>query len=187
MQLSKVPEEMTNIDNYPSRRPQIANLIVEEAITNVFAKYGNFADIFSLTLKSTTMLSNWSMPTNLSNHLSHLQILLSFSSRSRMNFFGCMSIIETLIMFLAISILIVRVVTIVMTVSMAMIGLILQDKLGKVWFFQENFLLADICLVLEMLFFNLSNALAKAKLIWRTYIAANTLLVEGFIRKRFAS
>ena len=63
----------------------------------------------------------------------------------------------------------------------------LQDKLGKVWFFQKTFLLADTNLVLGMPFFTLSSALAEGQLFWRTYTAADTLLVKGSVRKRFAS
>ena len=37
---------------YPSRRPQIAGLIAEEAPTKVSVEYGNFADVFSLDLAS---------------------------------------------------------------------------------------------------------------------------------------
>ena len=53
-----------NADVYPSRRPQIADLIAEEAPTNVLAKYANFADVTSLIQGSTTMLSSWSMVSN---------------------------------------------------------------------------------------------------------------------------
>ena len=46
------------------------------------------------TLESTTVLSNWSMPTDLLDHPSHLQVLLSFSTGSRTDPFGFVSIIE---------------------------------------------------------------------------------------------
>ena len=39
--------ESSLLDVYPSRRPQISGLIAEEAYTKVFAKYSNFADVFS--------------------------------------------------------------------------------------------------------------------------------------------
>ena len=107
-----------------------------------------------------------------------------------------MSIIEAPIMFpamlvsmarmvtIAMSVLMARTVTIAMSVSMAMTGLTLQDKLGKVWFFQETFLLADISLVLEMPFLTLSSALVEKEIVWRIYIATDTLLVEGSIRPK---
>ena len=40
-------------------------------------------------------------------------------------------------------------------------------------------MLADTSLVLGMPFLTLSSALAEGELVWRTYIAADTLLVEG--------
>ena len=59
---------------HPSRRPQIAGLIAEEAPTKVPAEYADFADVFSpdlapspnfpSTLGSTIMLSSWSMVSN---------------------------------------------------------------------------------------------------------------------------
>ncbi len=56
-------------------------------------------------------------------------------------------------------------------------SLLLQDSLGRVWFFEETFLLADtsIEMVLEMLFLALSNAdfqFSAEKLTWKTYITA---------------
>ena len=56
------------LDVHPSRKPQISDLIVEEAPTNALAEYANFAGVLSLTLRSTNMLSNWSMPTGSSDH-----------------------------------------------------------------------------------------------------------------------
>ena len=53
-----------NADVHPSRRLQIADLIAEEAPTNVLAEYADFADIASLTRGSTTMLSSYSMVSN---------------------------------------------------------------------------------------------------------------------------
>ena len=46
------------------------------------------------------------------------------------------------------------------TFGMAIASFLLQDKLGKVWFFQETFLVADtqIKVVLGMLFLTLGNA-----------------------------
>ena len=123
------------------------------------------------------MLSNWSMPMDSSDHLSHLQVLLSFLTGSRIDLFGCVSIIEALIMFpamlvlmakaiiIAISVLMARTVTIAITLSMAMIGLMLQDKLGRVWLFQKKFLLADTSLILGMSFLTLSSTLAEGELV----------------------
>ena len=48
-------------------------------------------------LESTTVLSNWLMPTDLLDYPSHLQVLLFFSTRSRTDLFGFVSIIEVLI------------------------------------------------------------------------------------------
>ena len=64
--LSSTPPFDANV--HLSRRPQISGLIAEETSTNVPAEYANFADVFSLTLGSTNMLSNWLMPTNSSDH-----------------------------------------------------------------------------------------------------------------------
>ena len=90
-------------------------------------------------------------------------------------------------MFSAMSISMARTVTIGMTVSIAIIDFMLQDKLEKVWFFQETFLLADTSLILGMPFLTLSNALAEGELVWRTYISADTLLLKDSVRKRFVS
>ena len=59
-------------------------------------------------------------------------------------------------------------------------GFSLHDKLGKVQFFQETFLVADtrIEVVLVMPFLTLSNAdirFAEQELVWRTYSAAKVL------------
>ena len=64
----------------------IAGLIAKEAPTKVHAEYANFAEMFSSDLASelpkhtgsTIILSSWSMLTDSSDHLSHLQVLLSF-------------------------------------------------------------------------------------------------------------
>ena len=40
------------LDVYPSHRPQISGLIVEEAPTKVSVKYSDFVDVFSLDLAS---------------------------------------------------------------------------------------------------------------------------------------
>ena len=45
-------------------------------------------------------------------------------------------------------------------------------------------MLADTSLVLGMPFLIFSSALAEGELIWRTYTAADTLLVEGSIRPK---
>ena len=87
---------------YPSRRPQKAGLIAEEAPTKIPAEYLTLL-MYSLrtwrpnspsTLGSTTMLSNWSMPTDSLDHPSHPQVLPSFSTGSRTGPFGCVSIIR---------------------------------------------------------------------------------------------
>lgn len=72
MQLSGVPGKMIDIDAHPFSGPQIVDLIAKKALTNIPAKYANFLDIFSPTLGSITILSNWSMSTDLSDYLSHL-------------------------------------------------------------------------------------------------------------------
>ncbi len=56
----------------------------------------------------------------------------------------------------------------------------LQDSLGRVWFFEKTFLLADTSMevVLGMLFLALSNAdfqFGVEKLIWRSYTIAEAL------------
>lgn len=63
---------------------------------------------------------------------------------------------------------------------MVIAGFQIQDKLGRVRFFQETFLLADISMkvVLGMPFLTLSNAdiqFAERELAWRTYTAAEAL------------
>ena len=50
------PEDEEGV--HPSLRPQKAGLIAEETPTNVPAEYADSADVFSLTLGSTTMLSS---------------------------------------------------------------------------------------------------------------------------------
>ena len=35
------------LDVYPSQRPQISGLIAKEALKKIFAKYSDFADVFS--------------------------------------------------------------------------------------------------------------------------------------------
>ena len=83
------PEDEEGV--HPSRKPQRAGLIAEEAPMNVPDEYADFADVFSLIRGSTNMLSNWSMPTDSSDHLSHLQVLPFFSTGSRTDPFGCTS------------------------------------------------------------------------------------------------
>ena len=51
-------------DVHLSRRPQKAGLIAKKTPTNVLAKYANSADVFSLILELTTMLSSWSIINN---------------------------------------------------------------------------------------------------------------------------
>ena len=43
---------VASLDIHPFRRPKISGLIAEEALTKVFAKYSDFADVFSLDLAS---------------------------------------------------------------------------------------------------------------------------------------
>ena len=70
-----------------------------------------------------------------------------------------------------------------------------EDKLGRAWFFQETFLLADISMevVLGMPFLTLSNAdvqFVEKELTWRSYTTAEALLttkrVELIDKKEFA-
>ena len=140
---------------------------------------------FPSTLGSTTMLLKWLMPTDLSDHLSHLQMLPFFSTGSRTDPFRCVLIIEAPIMFPAMSVLMAR------AVSRAMTGLTFQDKLGKVWFFQETFLLADTSLVLGMPFLTLNSVFAEGDLVWTTYTATKALpttkRVALFSAKEFAT
>lgn len=51
---------MIDADAYPSHEPQIAGLIAKKTLTNVPVKYANSANVFSLTLELTNMLSSWS-------------------------------------------------------------------------------------------------------------------------------
>lgn len=59
-------------------------------------------------------------------------------------------------------------------------GFLVKNKLGKVWFFEETFLLADtsIKVVLRMVFLTLSNTdmqFMKKELEWRSYTTAEVL------------
>ena len=82
------------------------------------------------------------------------------------------------------------------TFGMVTAGFLLQDKLGKVRFFQETFLVADTRMevVLGMPFHSLSSAdirFTERELVWRTYIDAETLpttrRVETTDKKTFAA
>lgn len=81
------------------------------------------------------------------------------------------------------------------TFGMVIKGFSLQDKLGRVRFFQETFLLANtsIEVVLGMLFLTLSTAdirFSERELVWRTYTAAETPAtwrVELIDKKEFAA
>ena len=82
------------------------------------------------------------------------------------------------------------------TFGMVIASFSLQDKLGKVRFFQETFLVTDtrIEVVLEMFFLTLGNAdirFAERELVWRTYSAAEALSttrrVEIIDKKEFAT
>ena len=82
------------------------------------------------------------------------------------------------------------------TFEMVIVGFSLQDKLGKIRFFQETFLVADITMevILGMPFLTLSNAdirFAERELVWRTYSVAKALLmtqkIEIIDKKEFAA
>ncbi len=74
------------------------------------------------------------------------------------------------------------------THGMALARFSLQDSLGRVWFFQETFLLANISMevVLGILFLSFSNADVKfaelEKLTWRSYIAAEALPITSRVK-----
>ena len=88
------------LDVYPSRRLQIAGLIAEEAPTKVPVKYADFVDMISPDLASElpnhTGINDHSIElvkaTGSSDHPSYPQVLSSFSTRSRTDLFGCVSI-----------------------------------------------------------------------------------------------
>ena len=72
----------------------------------------------------------------------------------------------------------------------------IQNKLGKVWFFEKTFLLADtsIEVVLKMSFFTFWNAnmqFVEKKLKWKSYIIAEVLTtikkVELINKREFAA
>ena len=82
------------------------------------------------------------------------------------------------------------------TFGMVIADCSVKDKLGRVWFFQKTFLLANIDLevVLEMLFLTLNKAdirFAEQELVWRTYMAAEALpttrRVEIIDKREFAA
>ena len=82
------------------------------------------------------------------------------------------------------------------TFGMVIADCSVKDKLGRVRFFQETFLLANIGLevVLGMLFLTLSKAdirFAERELVWRTYTAAEALpttrRVEIIDKREFAA
>ncbi len=63
----------------------------------------------------------------------------------------------------------------------------LQNSLGRVWFFEETFLLTDtnIEVVLGMFFLALSNTkfqFGTKKLIWRSYTTAEALLTTSWVK-----
>ena len=81
------------------------------------------------------------------------------------------------------------------TFGMVLASFQVEDKLGRLRFFQETFLLADIStgVVLGMPFLTLSNAniqFVEKKLTWRTYTTAKTLpttrQIELIDKKQFA-
>ncbi len=78
---------------------------------------------------------------------------------------------------------------------MVLTGFSLQDSLGRVWFFEETFLLTNTSMeeVLEMLFLILNNAdfqFGAEELTWRSYTAAEALpttsRVELIDKREFA-
>ncbi len=73
------------------------------------------------------------------------------------------------------------------TYGMVATSFLFQDSLGRVRFFEETFLLADISIevILKMLFLTLSNAnfqFGTEKLIWRSYTAAETLPTTSWVK-----
>ena len=71
--------------------------------------------------------------------------------------------------------------SLLVTYSMVIAAFQVVDKLGRSWFFQETFLLADISIevVLGMPFLTLSNVdvqFAEKELTWRTYTTDEALL-----------
>lgn len=63
---------------------------------------------------------------------------------------------------------------------MAIAGFLLQDKLNRIWFFEETFFLVNTSMkiVLGMLFFTFSGAdiwFTEKKLIWRSYMTTKAL------------
>ena len=85
------------LDVHPSRRPQIAGLIAEEARTKVPVKYADFADIFSPDLASElpehTGINEHAIKL-VDDHPSHSQVLPSFLTGSQTVLSGSASIIE---------------------------------------------------------------------------------------------
>ena len=79
---------------------------------------------------------------------------------------------------------------------MVLTGFLVQDKLGRVWFFEETFLLADTSMeiVLRMPFLAFNNADVEftglEKLTWRSYITAKALPTTNWVelidKKEFA-
>ena len=108
---------------------------------------------FPSTLGSTIILLSWSILTGSSDHSSHPQVFPSFSTGSRKDSFGCMSIIEAPTIFPT------------MLVSMAIAGLTLQNKLRKVCFFQNSF-----CWLTLAWFFTFSSADIQFGFGWLTQI-----------------
>ncbi len=67
------------------------------------------------------------------------------------------------------------------TFGMVLVNFQVEDKLGRAWFFQETFLVANVSVevVLGMLFFTLSNAdvvFKDRELIWKSYTPTEALL-----------
>lgn len=74
------------------------------------------------------------------------------------------------------------------TNEMILIGLSVQNKIRKVWFFEQTFLLADtsIEVVLKMSFLMFSNAdtqFKKKELEWKSYIIAEALPINKKVER----
>ena len=126
------PEDEEGV--HPSRRPQRTSLIAKETPTKVPVKYADFADVFSPDLASElpehTGINDYAIElvdaNGSSDHPIHPQVLPSFSTGSRTDPFGCVSI-RSLNNFT-----IAMLASMARTVRIAMTSLMLLDKLGKV-------------------------------------------------------
>ena len=121
-------------DVHPSCRPQRTSLIAEKTPTKASVEYVNFADVSSPDLASElpehTGINYYTIElvdaNGSSDHPIHLQVLLSFSTGSRTNPFGCVSIRSLNNFTIAMLTLMAR------TIKIAITCLMLLDKLEKV-------------------------------------------------------